>query len=439
MEYNEVKMKLFCNLKISVNTEKAILTFTKNYLQNQKLLLNEDDYTSIVDYEGKEIINFAKNKPFMNVSYAETLSGCEDLLQIVLNPHGDQSNSFCRLFQTISHIIYCHSVFDTLEKINTNLVNFFKPYLTEYWAQLEYQNNHRNYALSKEEQTRVYEECKSNVENDVLSSLDSLEEALHNNIFLELDTQYSLVQKKIFIFNTIKLLDSFELFHSHFEDSYVNFISLLFRATSKTKFKTFWSKLKKLNINYVGYHPLVGVHYPHIINIVHSIYFINYKRDLLSPSLSPTKQLILNNTEIYTKNDLWDMAQFDTKISKVQIPHYVSHYYFSKYLGYNYEENFEDIKGLFAFLFSKEKNKLFEKKIDFDDVPRPCSFLFYDRIEIPHEPYVKVWQLQSQKHRFDQFEDKIKENDSWDNFFTYTPYCGTNDYSLPMMSIKRKV
>ena len=44
------------------------------------------------------------------------------------------------------------------------------------------------------------------------------------------------------------------------------------------------------------------------------------------------------------------------------------HYYFSKYLGYNYEENFEDIKGLFAFLFSKEKNKLFEKKIDFDDV-----------------------------------------------------------------------
>ena len=196
MEYNEVKMKLFCNLKISVNTEKAILTFTKNYLQNQKLLLNEDDYTSIVDYEGKEIINFAKNKPFMNVSYAETLSGCEDLLQIVLNPHGDQSNSFCRLFQTISHIIYCHSVFDTLEKINTNLVNFFKPYLTEYWAQLEYQNNHRNYALSKEEQTRVYEECKSNVENDVLSSLDSLEKALHNNIFLELDTQYSLVQKK---------------------------------------------------------------------------------------------------------------------------------------------------------------------------------------------------------------------------------------------------
>lgn len=437
MEYNEVQMKLFCNLKISEDAEKAILTYVKDYIQNGKLLLNEDERDITVN--GQKIIDPYKNVPFKDLSYTKSLKSCEELLQIALKPFGDQSNSFCRLFQTISHIIYSHSIFDTLEKINTNLVNFFKPYLTEYWANMEYQNNPSNYALSKEEQIKFYEQCKLNVENDVLSSLGSLKKALHNNIFLELDTQYSLVQKKIFIFNTIKLLDSFELFHSHFKSSYVNFITLFFGATSKTKFKTFWLKLQKLKINYVGYHPLVGVHYPHVINLIYSIYFINYKRDLLSTSLSPIKQLILNNIEIYIKNDLWDMAQFDTKISKAQIPYYVSHYYFSTYLGHDYKQNFEDIKGLFAFLFSKEKNKLFEKKIDFDDVPRPCSFLFYDQIEIPYEPYVKVWQLQSEKHRFDQFEDKIKENDSWDNFFTYTPYCGANDYSLPLMSIKRKV
>ncbi|NBK98099.1 MAG: hypothetical protein EOM50_08775 [Erysipelotrichia bacterium] len=129
----------------------------------------------------------------------------------------------------------------------------------------------------------------------------------------------------------------------------------------------------------------------------------------------------MQNNKMGLQNIQYDMAKFSMFVHKDQIPYYVSQYYFSKVVNLDYKKNLDEIRKLFAFLLSKEPKKLFKIEKNFDNVPEPCSFLFYDYFYINENNFLpKVWQLQSEEHRFDKFEHLINENDHWETDFEYS-------------------
>lgn len=389
-------MKIFCNIEIHESIEKTLLMLIKNYLLDVNSFISLDD--------------------------AETLEGCEKILKLEFNPYCFQINAFSSLMKQLINTLYEQTMFLTRVEICEKFVEFFKPFIIDTYALLEFQNHPTSHLLSLKDRENFYNECKQNIDHDVKSSLNLLRESFENNILLEFDDAYSEIQKKIFIFNTIKLLKSFTIFNKFFEDNYSHCISKLFWATRKTSFKTLLKKLNTLNINEIGYHPLVGIHYVHIVNIIYSIYLIKHKRALVEPQLKSLKDLINQNTIMNITHVQYDMAKFSTFINKDQIPYYVSHYYFSKVVNLDYKKHFDDIRKLFAFLLSKETYKLFNTRINFDDVPEPCSFTFYDYFYIEDEKnhFPRVWQIQSEEHRFDKFEHLVSKSDYWDDEFEYS-------------------